>query len=258
MKVIHTIPVYNLKSQKLTSITQTDFKAIEERFVDPRFFDVQGQLKKKKNKFFKPQHLVRHHKFYIKGQEVLQHLPNKATVKKVLFILESPHKNEYDYDQGFKAGMPLSGSFDTFLTTFNLLMQRITMTNRNEIYEVTVYNPVPFQTSLHYLFRKTINERTRFNFWLHGWWNMRYHKEFENFLERNRFDYYINASTKAYKSLISFKLSNQVNTEYQVYHPGSGFWNRKEIKFGIKKIVHLDDSHYMFQLTKEDENASVF
>ena len=41
MKIIQTIPVYNLKSQKLTSVTSTDFKAIDEQLVDPRFFDVQ-------------------------------------------------------------------------------------------------------------------------------------------------------------------------------------------------------------------------
>lgn len=256
MKIIQTIPVYNLKSQKLTSVTQVDFKAINEELIDHRFFEVQGQFIIIKNKFFKPEHLVRHHKFFIQGQEIVQHVPANAKYKKVLFILESPHKHEYDYEHGFKAGLPLAGSFDTFLNTFSLLMQRITQ-NEDEIYEVTVYNPVPFQTSMHYLFRKTINERTRFNFWLHGWWNMRYHKEFEHFLTRNRFDYYINASTKAYKSLISFKLSSNVNTEYQVYHPGSGFWNRKELKFGIKKIVHLDDSHYMFQLPEEKE-ASIF
>ena len=202
--------------------------------------------------------MVRHHKFFIKGQEILHVVPKQANIKKVLFILESPHKNEYDYSNGFKAGKPLTGNFDTFLTTFNVLMQRITSSEQEVIYEVTVYNPVPFQTSLHYLFRKSVNERTRVNFWLHGWWNMRYHKEFENFISRNPFDFYINASTKAYKSAISFKLSGLVNTEYQVYHPGSGFWNRKELKFGIKKIIHLDDSHYLFQQASATTEKALF
>ena len=121
----------------------------------------------------------------------------------------------------------------------------------NEAYEVTLYNPVPFQTSLHYLFKKNVNEYTRFNFWMYGWWNMKYHKDFENFLKRYSFDFYVNASTKAYKSQISFKLSSAISKEYQVYHPSSGFWNRQEARFGVKEITHLDDSHYLYSINQD-------
>ena len=92
---------------------------------------------------------------------------------------------------------------------------------------------------------------------MYGWWDLRYHKEFETYLQQNKFDYYINASTRLYKSILSYKLSSLVNTEYQVYHPSSGFWNRKEVKFGVKKIVHLDDSHYLFHLPEEEKGIGV-
>ncbi|NQY06234.1 MAG: hypothetical protein HRT68_08635 [Flavobacteriaceae bacterium] len=251
MKTIKTIPVYNLKSQKLTSIYVADLKAIKEETIDTNFFDVQDEFIIIKNKFFKSEHLVRYKKCYIQMQELSFERDPNVNYKKVLFILESPHRHEYNYDKGFQTKMPLSGSLNTFRTSFNQLMTEIT--EEDSAYEVTLYNPVPYQTSLHYLFRKSVQERTRFNFWLHGWWNMKYHRDFDQYLERNAFDYYINASTRAYKSIISFKLSTLIATEYQVYHPGSGFWNRKEVNFGIKKIIHLDDSHCMFNLPEKEE-----
>ena len=41
------------------------------------------------------------------------------------------------------------------------------------------------------------------------------------------------------KGIISQELSRVIDVEYQVHHPNSGFWKRKNINLGIKKIVHL-------------------
>ena len=176
----------------------------------------------------------------------------------MLFVLESPHHNEFNYDDNFKALRPLEGIFEQFKLMFHKLMTQIT-SDETTAYEVTLYNPVPFQSSLHYLFRRNIKEKTKLDFWLYGWFDLKYHKEFEEFLGYRKFDYYINASTRTYKTLISRKLSKLIATEYQVYHPNSSFWRRKEVKFGLKKIIHLDNSHELFNSDeKVKEESSIF
>ncbi len=256
MKNIKTIPVYNKKGQRITSITTKERDAINEALVDDRFFILEQHFIVIKNKFFRQEHLVKNVKFYIHKQDVHFKKQENLTYKKVLFILESPHKKEFDYEKDFQPLKPLVGSFETFRTTFYKLMEEISPEEHTG-YEVTLYNPIPFQTSLHYLLRKNANERTKFNFWLYGWWNLKYNKEFTLFLETHKFDYYINASTRAFKPLISNKLAEVVPTEYQVYHPSSGFWNRKEVRFGVKRMIHLDDSHPLFH-QKQNNDESIF
>lgn len=252
MKETKTIPVYNRKSQKVTSLAEHEFNAIGE--VDENFFNLQGEFVIIKDKFFRSIHLVKDWTFCVHGTKIYEHRLPDVEYKKVLFILESPHKHEFDYVNGFRALKPLIGSFLVFQNGFHKLMEQLDG-EEGVAYEVTLYNPVPFQTSLHYLLRRGINERTRFNFWLYGWWDLKYHKEFENFIKKNPFDFYINASTKSFNPMISHKLSTLVKTEYQVYHPSSGFWSRKEVNFGIKKVIHLDDSHFLHHLPDE---SSIF
>lgn len=256
MKEIKTIPIYNRKSQKLTSITDLEFNSIKDN-VDERFFIIEGEFIMVKSRFFKTEHLVTHQKLFIHNQEITFQKKKGVEYKRVLFILESPHRHEYDYENNFSPRMPLYGNLNTFQNQFEALMFELTE-NQGQAYEVVLYNPVPFQTSLHYLLRRNVKEQTRFNFWLYGWWELKYHREFDRYLSQHKFDYYLNASTRMYKSIISCKLSNIINTEYQVYHPSSGFWNRKEAKFGIKKIIHLDDSHFLFHLPNPEENNSIF
>ncbi|MFD0962409.1 hypothetical protein [Pseudofulvibacter geojedonensis] len=255
MKEIKTIPIYNRKSQKLTSITESEFKAIKDD-VDERFFIVEGEFVMVKSRFFRTEHLVTHQKLYIKDKKITFQKQKGIDYKKVLFILESPHRHEYDYEKNFSPRMPLYGNLNTFQSHFESLMFELTE-EENYAYEVVLYNPVPYQTSLHYLLKRNVKEQTRFKFWLYGWLELKYHREFDRYLNQYKFDYYLNASTRMYKSIISYKLSTLVNTEYQVYHPSSGFWNRKEAKFGIKKIIHLDDSHFLFHLPKEEERNSI-
>jgi len=256
MKLIKTVPVYNRKGQRITSITDQEASYIDETKIDERFFIVESNFLVIKSKFFRQEHLVKNWTFCIDNQRVHFKRKEGLTYKKVLFILESPHHNEFDYEDGFKSMRPLIGSFNTFKSTFYKLMEEITMDD-SFAYEVTLYNPVPFQTSLHYLFRRNIKEQTKFGFWLYGWWDLRYHKEFEEFLGYRKFDYYINSSTRTYKTLVSQKLSKLVNIEYQVFHPNSSNWRREEARFGIKKVIHLDDSHALFK-ENEELNDSIF
>jgi len=256
MNIIKTIPLYNRKGQRIASITEQEASYIDESKIDERFFIVENDFIVVKSKFFRQEHLVKNWTFCIHNQQVHFKRKENLTYKKVLFILESPHHNEFDYEDGFKSTRPLIGSFDTFKGAFYKLMEEIT-NDESMAYEVTLYNPIPFQSSLHYLFRRNIKEQTKFGFWLYGWWDLKYHKEFEEFLGYRKFDYYINSSTRTYKTLVSQKLSKLVSTEYQVYHPNSSNWRRKEIRFGLKKIIHLNDTHSLFK-EKEVPDNSIF
>lgn len=258
MKIIKNRPVYNRKGQRITSITEQEANYIDETKVDERFFIVETNFLVVKSKFFRQEHLVKNWTFCIHNSKVHFKKKDDLNYKKVLFVLESPHHNEFDYEDNFKALRPLEGIFDLFRTTFGKLMQDITADN-DTAYEVTLFNPVPFQNSLHYLFRRNIKEKTKLDFWLYGWFDLKYHKEFENFLGYRKFDYYINASTRMYKTLISRKLSKLIPVEYQVYHPNSSFWKRNDVKFGLKKIVHLDKSHELFAANDTSkEESSIF
>ncbi|MGB0974674.1 MAG: hypothetical protein ACPGU9_06750 [Flavobacteriaceae bacterium] len=258
MKTIKNCPVYNRKGQRIISITAQEASYIDDTKVDERFFIVENAFLVIKSKFFRQEHLVKNWTFFIQGTQVHFKKKENLKYKKVLFVLEAPHHNEFDYNDNFKGLKPLEGIFEQFKLTFHKLMDEIT-SNTALAYEVCLYNPVPFQNSLHYLFRRNIKEKTKLDFWLYGWFDLKYHKEFEEFLGYRKFDYYINASTRTYKTLISRKLSKLINTEYQVYHPNSNFWRRETIKFGLKKIVHLDNSHELFNTnTNTPKEESIF
>jgi hypothetical protein len=179
------------------------------------------------------------------GEQVLSRPDIQKQYKKVLFILESPGKNEFDYGNDFKAGKPLSRkTYTTFKATFQKLMKLID-SDASINYEVSFYNMVPFQISLFYLLKKGTHKLTRYNFWLTAWWNQRYEREFKAFMEKNTFDFCINASARMFKDVISKELSKVVQTEYQVHHPNSSHWRRKEVNFGIKKLIHKEE-HEIF------------
>jgi hypothetical protein len=257
MKNIKNIPLYNRKGHRITSITEQEIGYIDDNKVDERFFIVEKDFIVVKSKFFRQEHLVKNWTFCIHNDKVHFKRKEDLKYKKVLFVLESPHHNEFDYEDDFKSQRPLMGNFHLFKANFPKLMQEITQ-NDSLAYEVTLYIPVPFQNSLHYLFRRNIKEQTKFGLWLYGWWDLKFHKEFEEFLGYKKFDYYINSSTRTYRTIISQKLSKLISTEYQVYNPNSSYWKRDEIKFGLKKIIHLDDSHSLFKENETKTTSSVF
>lgn len=239
MTTIQTIPVYNRKGKRLTSIEINDYNTIKHE--DEDFFDVQPNFVIIRDRFFRPPHLVKEWTFWIQGDEVSADPIDGNEYKNVLFVLESPNRNEFDYANEFKAGRPLSrNSFINFKNNFHRLMNRIDK-EPNARYEVTFYNMVPFQTSLYYLLKKGTHKMTRYNFWLTGWWGLRYNREFKTFMEKNRFDFCFNASKRMFKDIISKELSKFVQKEYQVHHPDSNYWRRKELNLGVKQIIHKEE-----------------
>jgi len=236
MKLIETVPVYNRRSKRVTSIPLHDFKNIKEH--DEEFFTIQGDFVIVRDRFFRGTHLVKKCTFHIQGDHFLETTP-KENYKKVLVLLEAPHRDEFNYHDDFTGRIPLAGAMGNFRTTFYKLME-ILSEEQNVCYEVTLYNLVPFQTSLHYLLKKGTKAVTRLNFWSYGWYDLKYRNAFLDLIKKEPFDYYINATSKTYKHIVSNELSRLVPLEYQVHHPASGFWKRKTLNLGIKKIVHLE------------------
>ncbi len=239
MTQIETIPVYNRKGKRITSLKIEDFNVISS--FDDTFFEVTGDFVLVKPKFFRAPHIIKPQRLWIQGTRVTMEPKEKLDYKRVLFLIDTPHKNEFNYVDDFKAGAPLSArSFDSFTKTFHKLMNKISE-KKGEAYEVVFYTMVPFQTSLHFLLGKSVSELTRFNFWFYGWSDLKYQKDFEVLMEDSNFDFYINAGKRMFKNFISKELSRFVNKEYQVTHPANRMWKQKELRVGIREIIHLND-----------------
>ena len=163
MQIIKNIPLYNRKGQRITSITEQEVGYIDETKIDERFFIVEKDFIVIKSKFFRQEHLVKNWTFCMHKEKVHFKRKEDLKYKKVLFVLESPHHNEFDYDDGFKSLKPLIGNLEVFKTNFPKLMEEIT-SDDSLAYEVTLYIPVPFQNSLHYLFRRNIKEQTKISY----------------------------------------------------------------------------------------------
>ena len=237
MKIVQTIPVYNRKSKRVTSLSIEDFQQIRGENED--FFDVQSDFVIIKDRFFRFPNLVKPWTFWIENGKPKADSTDGISYTKVLFLVEAPDKNEFDYKNDFRAMNPLAGYFQSFKTGFLTLMDQL-VAEPTLNFQVTFYTLVPFQTSLHYLLGKTGSNQTRLNFWFYGWINLKYRNEFMNYLKQHSFEFYINGSTRAFKGIISQELSRVIKVEYQVHHPNSGFWKRKLLNLGLKKIVHLE------------------
>lgn len=75
-------------------------------------------------------------------------------LKNIVLLLESPHEEEYNYAKGFQPIAPAQGSTGNFLNrdigrVLNTILGETRLENGE--YRVIIINPVPYQTSLHYL-----------------------------------------------------------------------------------------------------------
>lgn len=99
---------------------------------------------------------IRCYVVYINGNFSFCTYPSSAT-QKIIILLESPHKDEFDTN--FNPLIPLNGisgqNFDQkILGQLSKWFQNIPIQDK-EIFEIMLYNPVPFQTSLyHFLSNK--------------------------------------------------------------------------------------------------------
>lgn len=176
----------------------------------------------------------------------------------ILVFLESPHKNEYDYINNFKPLRPANEATGlTFYNHFtNNILQRIEKTlglclNRGIIYSICFINPIPFQTSLYFIYRKRLNESIRDKVW-----KALYPLCERDFVKRvSSYNPFIILNmctgghdngmiqTKSLKFLVKSTISTHINCVHKchVYHPSA--WNRIYKTNGINyKLINHPNS----------------
>lgn len=88
--------------------------------------------------------------------------------KRIVLLLESPHKDEYDAD--FNPIRPANGATGDelskhFESVLHKLMDIGLSFEENEVYDVILMNPVPFQASLAYIFDGVLHSNIRNQMW---------------------------------------------------------------------------------------------
>lgn len=108
----------------------------------------------------------------------------------IVLIIESPHRHEYDYDEGFKPKGPAQGP--TGKKIHELLCEMLQRANVLDLpvgdYDLLIVNPVQFQASLHRLHGKSLNGNSVVQGLRDRSWRAIYKLERQNFLKRmNRY-----------------------------------------------------------------------
>ena len=99
-------------------------------------------------------------------------IEERSESNNVLIILESPHKNEYKYDEGELTPMsPAKGKtgknfHSCFITqVLSILKSLKLILDKEKSYSICFVNPVPFQTSLFYIHKKGLHQALRNKVW---------------------------------------------------------------------------------------------
>ncbi|MBC2851950.1 hypothetical protein H5J22_11130 [Cetobacterium sp. 8H] len=146
----------------------------------------------------------------------------------VVIVLESPHKDEYDKNMNPKA--PAQGTTGRNLFGMKRKIKRLLnlIYNTKENYNFIIINPVPYQTSLHYLYvnePKELNKKLRDKVWYKLWKDERIdcQNEFISELKSLNPKYILNCCTKKFKKEINEKLRKGMD---------------KKIKYKILQLPH--------------------
>jgi hypothetical protein len=157
-------------------------------------------------------------------------------IASIVLLLESPHKDEYSED--FKPIGPAQGltgdKIDSMLLKImNLNFDEFKLDEKK--YRIILMNPVPYQTSLNYLFKnksEKINKSVRNKVWKKLWENIELQDEFKNQISDLKPELIFNACTSELKPNISkfLKTIESLNKTiiFEINHPSS--WNIPEIK----------------------------
>lgn len=83
---------------------------------------------------------------------------NYKNVQKVVVLLESPHKDEFD--ENFNPLVPLNGAagkrFDKKIVDKMQSWFKNVSKNQGDVFEIILFNPVPYQTSMHHFLSNKI------------------------------------------------------------------------------------------------------
>lgn len=149
-------------------------------------------------------------------------LLNKTNVKRIVLVLESPHK--YEYDSNYNPLRPANGRTGTKIN--NGLQNRafIKALNINYVYEVNIINAIQYQTSCYFMFQNKWTRKNRdqvfralFN---KNKGNLR--QDLVNRVSNYNPDIIINACTSNLKNVVETALNTFTNCrKYKDKHPSS-------------------------------------
>jgi len=163
-------------------------------------------------------------KYYLEKIEDENNINYYENENLILFILESPHKNEYklirnqiNKQKTITEILPIAPASRTTGNNLNLYLQRLlrnifsiknNLLNKNE-YKIIIANPVPYQCSLSSLYKKPkkLNQSLRDAVWIKFWNNKIIKKDFDEILNKlcksNSVDLIINACTGGLSNIVS-------------------------------------------------------
>lgn len=156
----------------------------------------------------------------------------------IILILESPHKDEYDYFPKFTPKAPAQGVTGTqicekFEKIINNHLDELEL--KDTEYRILIINPIPYQTSLYYCHQKGLIKNIRDFVWETLWKNGGYKSDFINILTNIEPDVVINACTKDFKNNIDeIIVGIQIGKKCQVNHPSSWGYPKGNYKLTIK------------------------
>lgn len=238
----------NVYSLKVNSIVTDKIRKVNcERFIDfkqgtiiikPQLFNIEFKVpnvyRYSINKERELMCFVEKTEEYCKSAFKDRSIEVESETKSIVLLLESPHKLEYDYKNNFSVKGPAQGRTGQLIESKIMEILKNIDLPKNEELKIILVNPIPYQTSLHYLHRGSLSKsyfkHLRDIVWLNLWEN---ESTFKNELEKLLFKLkplvILNACTKELKDPLNVFLINKgwKDKVFLTNHP-SNWW--KEIK----------------------------
>lgn len=163
----------------------------------------------------------------------------KNKLPTIILILESPHKDEYDYFPKFTPKAPAQGVTGTQICEKfeQIINNHIDKLNLKESeYRIFIINPIPYQTSLFYCHQKKLVDNykiIRDLVWEILWENGVFKDEFIELIKKINPQIIINACTKNLKNNID-EILNIIgfDRKYHLNHPAN--WGCPDGKYNFK------------------------
>jgi hypothetical protein len=152
---------YSIKNSDGSFTIKKEFFSLDKQVPDVYRYDLKS--KGGQWKLFEPNNIRLANKWISKTSTNNKYntISKDKQKNNILIILESPHNDEYEYQPTFKPLQPANGSTGRYFFTYfikDILSDKKSMLTplkkhlkRRITYRICFVNPVPFQTSLHYI-----------------------------------------------------------------------------------------------------------
>jgi len=199
-------------------------------------------LKKREDKF-ELFELDRSHVDFKTSKFIDHPIGESSIAQSIVIILESPHKDEYDYENDLIIPIaPSQGStgnliFEKFVQIISANLEILKLLDENE-YRILLVNPIPYQTSLQFLHKQKLTSvytTLRDKVWIELWQKNESHKDlFMKLLDEIKPCLILNCCTSNLTEYVSEELKKTKFNVYQIHHPSS--WWKELNKIKIIKI----------------------